>query len=309
MNRATVVAIGVIALVAAIAAGVVPAIVTGGGSEQPAISPVTHDDVDGGQDLPAPPADGGPAATPVVFRELEPFSSCEAFLEHAQGQAIGLVGPWGLPQYGAVIGGFARDEVAALAEAPVAEASDAAAPVPAGEPSLGAADDLARAAESAGGLSGGFSGTNVQEAGIDEPDIVKTNGKLMFVVAQGRLYVLDATVVIPRVLDSIALDGWDQRLLLAGDHVLVISQADPYALPYDVATTEEILPPAWPQTAITMIDASDPGALHELETLTVEGVFISARQTGSSVRVVISSVPTGLEFTAPERTWLKPMPL
>ena len=174
MNRATVVAIGVIALVAAIAAGVVPAVVTGGGSEQPAISPVRPNDVDGGQDQPTPPADGGDAATPVVFRELEPFSSCEAFLEHAQGRAIGLVGPWGLPQYGTVIGGLARDEVAVFAEAPLAEASDAAAPVPAGEPSLSAADDVARAAESAGGLSGGFSGTNVQEAGIDEPDIVKT---------------------------------------------------------------------------------------------------------------------------------------
>lgn len=307
MKRTTVIAIGVIALIAAIAAGVVPAMVTGGGSEQPTVSPVTADPGDDGNDpgdggtvQPAPPGDSGGVATPVVFGELEPFSSCEAFLEHAQGRAIELVGPWGLPQYGAVIGGFAVDDVAVAEAAPAPALAEAPAePAPALPPA--AAEEVARAADTAGADGGGFSGTNVQEVGIDEPDIVKTDGKLMFVVAQGRLYALDATSVEPKVLDSIALAGWDQRLLLAGDRVLVLSQGDPYALPYDLAATEEILPPAWPQTTITMIDASDPGALHELETLTVEGIFLSARQTGPSVRVVISSVPTGLDFTAPQR--------
>lgn len=285
-----------IAVIAAIAAGVVPAIVTGGGSE-PAATPVSPGPVAGGESRPVPPTDGGGVATPVVFRELEPFSSCESFLGHAQGQAMELVGPWGIAQYGMVIGGFGRDDIAVLEEAPVA----AAEPAPAAPPS--AADESLRATDTAGNVGGGFSGTNVQEVGIDEPDIVKTDGKLIFVVSQGRLYVLDATTAIPHVLDSIALDGWDHRLLLAGERVLVISQGDPHALPCeDFAATEEILPPAWPQITIAMIDASDPGALHELETLTVEGIFINARQTGSSVRVVISSVPTGLEFIGPERS-------
>ena len=36
-----------------------------------------------------------------------------------------------------------------------------------------------------------YSGTNVQEAGVDEPDIVKTNGDTLFAVENGQLEAVD----------------------------------------------------------------------------------------------------------------------
>lgn len=306
MRQAKVVVLGAIAVVAATAAGVVPAIVTGD-SPLPAVSPSkplqTAAGVGVDQGRSAPPPGGRAVSTSVVLRELAAFPSCETFFEHAQDQAIELVGPWGLPQYGIAVRTFLTGDAAVLAAEPGAAAvpppPPASAPAPAAMPEaavapLGGSDScVVETSDSA------FSGTNVQEAGIDEPDIVKTNGTLMFVVTHKRLYALEAMATVPRVVDSIALEGWDHRLLLAGERVFVISRTDPHLQPYEEAAAERILPPSWPQTTITLIDAGDPGALHVVETLAVEGVFINARQIGSSVRVVVSSVPTRLEFTGP----------
>ena len=42
-----------------------------------------------------------------------------------------------------------------------------------------------------------YSGTNVQEQGVDEPDSVKTNGKTLFAVAGNRLNAVDVTGLAP----------------------------------------------------------------------------------------------------------------
>ena len=65
-----------------------------------------------------------------------------------------------------------------------------------------------------------FSGTNVQVEGVDEPDIVKTDGKR--IVSRRR----EAAARVgrdPAVLDTLTLpDGmYDAELLLAGDRILV----------------------------------------------------------------------------------------
>ena len=68
-----------------------------------------------------------------------------------------------------------------------------------------------------------FSGTNVQEEGVDEPDLVKTNGETLFAVANGRLNAVDVAGNRPRLLDSLKLDaGWSHELLLHGDRLLVL---------------------------------------------------------------------------------------
>ena len=45
-----------------------------------------------------------------------------------------------------------------------------------------------------------FSDTNVQEAGVDEPDLVKTDGRTVFAIAGGAVRVTDVTGAAPRGL-------------------------------------------------------------------------------------------------------------
>src|SRR5215216_6357672 len=47
--------------------------------------------------------------------------------------------------------------------------------------------------------------TNVQEAGIDEPDTVKTDGRTIFAIANGVLHLIDARAATPKLLGTVAL--------------------------------------------------------------------------------------------------------
>lgn len=62
-----------------------------------------------------------------------------------------------------------------------------------GDSNTGAVNESAQDAASPGSDKRMYSETNTQVSGIDEGDIVKTDGKNIYVLSSGRVYVLDAT--------------------------------------------------------------------------------------------------------------------
>ena len=56
----------------------------------------------------------------------------------------------------------------------------------------------------------------MQEAGVDEPDIVKTDGGIVFAVAQGKIQAVDVSGGAPQLVGVATLpDGaWGGQLLL-----------------------------------------------------------------------------------------------
>jgi Beta propeller domain len=130
------------------------------------------------------------------------------------------------------------------------------------------------------------SGTNVQEAGVDEPDIVKTGGSRIFAVAGGRLHAVH--VDGPRHLASLPLPGYGHELLLHGDRLLVISHDAP-------ATAEpRLVEPSLADpgvTVLTEIDVKDPAAMRVVRTERIRGVHVSSRLTGRTARVVVWTRP------------------
>src|ERR1700704_6428849 len=146
-------------------------------------------------------AKAAPATKPG---RLVAFTSCGDLLGYAKSRVAPFVGPWGLG--GAAGGG----------------------PLPAaGVPAVATGGR-----ESAPQQGVDFSGTNVQEEGVDEPDIVKTNGPTLFAVANGRLNAVDVSQAKPRLLDTLKLDGgWSHELLLHGDRLLVLSRGGYWAVP------------------------------------------------------------------------------
>ena len=82
-------------------------------------------------------------------------------------------------------------------------------------PSTSGTPDGAPSAETQPSAAPDVSQTNVQEAGIDEPDIVKTDGRTLFAIGLGRLQAIDAAAAPARLLGSVALPaGGDHQLLL-----------------------------------------------------------------------------------------------
>ena len=145
-----------------------------------------------------------------------------------------------------------------------------------------------------------FSGTNVQEEGVDEPDLVKTDGNTLFAVANGKLNAVDVRDPKPRLLDSLALDaGTNHELLLHGDRLMVLSRGGYWIEPLP-AIAARMAPFQPAQSALSEIDVSDPKRLRPVRTLTLDGSYVAARLVGGSVRIVTSAqVPSKLPFVQP----------
>ncbi|HZO98558.1 MAG TPA: beta-propeller domain-containing protein [Gaiellaceae bacterium] len=208
---------------------------------------------------------------------LVAFRSCPDLLGYAKAQAGRFVGPYGL---GAPL---AVDKLA------VPGAARATAP--------------AASADSAPQEGVDYSGTNVQETGVDEPDLVKTNGNTLFAAAAGQLQSVDVTGKTPKLLDTLKLDdGWSHELLLSGTHLLVLSRGGYWAEPLP-ATAARMLPIRPSSSTLTEVDVSDPSDLRVVKTLTLDGAYVDARMIGTTVRVVSSSpMPVELPFVTPSQT-------
>ncbi|HWO59997.1 MAG TPA: beta-propeller domain-containing protein [Umezawaea sp.] len=140
--------------------------------------------------------------------------------------------------------------------------------------------------------------TNVQEAGVDEPDLVKTDGKRIVTVVDGTLRVVD--VASRKITGSLSLPGAAiSQLLLSGDRALVVTTSlammeKPLA-PNEFAPGGSFAPNGGAR--LVLVDLS--GAPKEIGTLSVDGAYLGARQVGGVARVVVSSSPR-LNYVYPE---------
>lgn len=89
------------------------------------------------------------------------------------------------------------------------------------------AGDLSAPTAEGGGANGGadgptdFTTTNVQEVGIDEPDMTKTNGQYTYVLQGGTLHVLDSfPVEDTHEVATLAIGGYTDSMFLVGDTVV-----------------------------------------------------------------------------------------
>jgi uncharacterized secreted protein with C-terminal beta-propeller domain len=224
----------------------------------------------------------------VLASSLVPFDACADFLAYVQERALEIVTPYGLEPGGRFM----------AAEAQVAR-DDA-----------GDADGASMESAPADALVEGedFSGTNVQEQGVDEPDHVKTDGGTMYVVSDGQLNVLDVTGRTPELLTTVPLrDAWDAQLLLDGDRLLVTSSAYG-AIPFaGERVTGDLLPvPSWSGvTSVTLLDVNDPSAPVAIERLTVDGATLSSRLVDGVARVVIRTEQGNLPWEYPQGSGIR----
>jgi Beta propeller domain len=216
---------------------------------------------------------------------LTSFHGCGEELAALRKAAEASVGPYGLPGLASPASGVAYP--AAAARAPRAAA---------GAPAAAAPDEAAPAAAPA------YSGTNDYVAGVDEPDLVKTDGRRIVTVADGVLEVIDAAsrTVTGRLDLSAPGEGLAYQrpnLLLGGDHALLLTSAGPVA---GGAAGPGGSPQPVYGARLLLIDLA--GRASVISSYAIDGRLIGARQIGPAVRVVISSQPR-LDFPAqPEST-------
>jgi len=205
--------------------------------------------------------------------------SCDAVLEGFQTFAPTVLAD---QVFGFAMGGDATEDSAGEGTA-VAERATASAAAPAPAP-----DQTAD-----GGAGGATSETNTQEEGIDEPDVVETDGDHVYLVDQEDLVVLDGAS--GDVVSRTRLGAWGAQLLLQGDRMLVVAGGMGYGIPMPIEDGVSILPVEPPRfapgTVLQLLDVSDPAAPRVLQTTEVEGHHVTTRVVDGVARVVIASWP------------------
>ena len=252
-------------------------------------------------DHPAPPTSDLPPDLRLVA-----FDSCDDLTSGLRAAAKSVVGPYGL-------------ENPATLTAPGAERAPQA--------GSDAKNDAATAPGAAPATDSEHSTTNTHEAGVDEPDLVKTDGRRIVTVSNGVLRVVDpasrtitGTLQLPTTSVYNGYPSYDTaQQLLAGDRALVLTSGSPQPPPVGPAPDG----PTWegppreqpaqaPATAppgadgtpdapvgprLIAVDLS--GTPHVTGEYTIDGQLVDARQAGTVARVVVRSAPR-IDFPNPD---------
>lgn len=223
------------------------------------------------------PDDGGrpPASPPIVLAnaDLTVAAGCEELLDSYVDRALEAVGPYGW-------GGPVVYDVMSGVDAGASEATSS---------------DAARSTVSTSRSTSNESGTNVQEVGVDEADVVKVAGSLLLRLRDGELLAYDVAGDEPRLLSSTPLDdargsdGWvgdpgGEMVLVGGRAVVLGTSSDGRS------------------TTITTVDLADPTSPAVVDTTTVEARASAVRLHGDVVRVVLQNGLPELDFAAPDGT-------
>lgn len=135
-----------------------------------------------------------------------------------------------------------------------------------------------------------YSQTNIQVEGVDEADIVKTDGRYIYLAVDNRLIIaLAHPPGEARVVWERKLDGTIQGLFISGDSLAVLqSDGQVYATGLRWGLAEEGLAGGSDQTSIRVYDVTDREHPDLERELSVDGYYVSARMIGSYVYLIAS---------------------
>ncbi|HEX6419490.1 MAG TPA: beta-propeller domain-containing protein, partial [Acidimicrobiales bacterium] len=229
---------------------------------------------------PPPGAGGGDLQ---LVRSLEPIGSCDELHEWAVEELAPRAGTHGFGGGPVVMEDMATDGMAGAEALPAPAAGDAA-----GRTTAADADAA-------------FSGTNVQVEGVDEPDVVKTDGERILAIAGGRLHL--ASVADRRVVAAVDLpEGLGHgELLLSGDRALLLGNGSfgIGPVPFEEGPAADLVVPPTPATVVAQVDIGD-GELTLTDRAEIDGSYVSARMVGDVARLVLHADPQQrLPFVAP----------
>ncbi|WP_165354273.1 beta-propeller domain-containing protein [Nocardioides glacieisoli] len=217
-----------------------------------------------------------PGSPPIALAnaDLAVAASCDDLLQSYVDRGIEQVGPYG---WG---GGIVAFDAGGAAES--------SSPSAGMERSAGSGVKTSRSTSNE-------SGTNVQELGVDESDVVKVAGPLLLRMREGELLAYDVSGAEPSLLSTTRID--DSRgnglvgdpggeLLLVGGRA-VVTGTSPDGL----------------ETTITTVDLADPTSPSIVDSTTVRGRASAVRLHGDVVRVVLQTGLPELDFSFPDGTF------
>jgi uncharacterized secreted protein with C-terminal beta-propeller domain len=154
-------------------------------------------------------------------------------------------------------------------------------------------------AQGSSDLNPAHSTTNIQVAGVDEPDTVKNDGKYIYAVSGNTVFVVNASQQDAGVVSTIVCDDFAPAgIFVSGDRLAILGSN--YSMPLSIPVFASPLlafPPSIPYlqsqvaevgTYVRLYDVSDRAKPNLLRTFATTGGYFDSRMIGKYVYFVIS---------------------
>lgn len=134
-----------------------------------------------------------------------------------------------------------------------------------------------------GGTSNDYSSTNIQVEGVDEADIVKTDGEYIYYAKKTQVIILKAYPAEDSgIVSRVDLENYVSDIYIGGDKLVVFSISDSYYY-YTSRDNEE----HGPQTLLTIYDISDKTTPKKVRELGMDGGYFNSRLIGDYLYYII----------------------
>lgn len=161
-----------------------------------------------------------------------------------------------------------------------------AVPQEAGESVYAPVPTMAPTAAPGGGSADDYSTTNVQVAGVDEPDFIKNDGRYIYVISGDTLVIVDAYPAEKgTIVSETDIEGRPQELFLAGDHLAVITSGQEEVLITPDASAAPI-PVSRRMTHVTVYSVRDRSHPEVLSETAFTGSYENARMIGEMIYLI-----------------------
>lgn len=147
---------------------------------------------------------------------------------------------------------------------------------------------------------GDYSETNVQVAGVDEGDVVKTDGTYIYAIANGTVRIVQA-IPATDMKETAVIDFEDESftasdLYVDGDTLVVIGNRWSNRGGYSAMEKRMAIGMIWPgpgmnKTEARIYDLSDKSEPDLKRTVTFDGHTVSTRRIGSKLYLVMNQAP------------------
>jgi len=138
----------------------------------------------------------------------------------------------------------------------------------------------------------GHSTTNIQVAGVDEADVVKTDGAYIYLASGNKTVIVQAyPAEQARVLSEIELEGRVIGIFINGDRLVVFEEETPYYAYYDIqrdSSEKFYMPYISPKIYVKVYDVSDRATPQLTRNVSASGQYVSSRMIGDYAYVVVN---------------------
>ncbi|MBI2079797.1 beta-propeller domain-containing protein [Candidatus Micrarchaeota archaeon] len=149
-----------------------------------------------------------------------------------------------------------------------------------------------------------YSSTNIQVEGVDEADIVKTDGNYIYLISKSSLYIVKAyPAEKAEILSKVELEGTPYELFIDGNSLLVFTSDNEDISYYQEGTYPELRIIRYHKwfTKIKVYDISSREKPKLARSVDFEGNYLESRKIGSYVYFVIQNYPTYAKYYVSEK--------